>query len=102
MSACCGGAPEVVLHEEVVVREGLCHLQQRDQIARLLPHLPAGAPKTLLSHCCAAAGAHRRAHDVVRGYTSSARKAVQKPLADKAKGALDLLRRSSISCIIPH
>ena len=39
----CRGAPEVILHEEVVVREGLRHLQERDQVARLLPYLPAGA-----------------------------------------------------------
>ena len=49
MSAHCGGAPEVILHEEVVVREGLRHLQQRDQVARLLPDLPAGAFRTVLS-----------------------------------------------------
>ena len=45
----CGGAPEVVLHEQVVVREGLRHLQERDQVTRLLPHLPADSSKTLLS-----------------------------------------------------
>ena len=31
------------------MREGLRHLQQRDQVARLPPHLPARAAKALLS-----------------------------------------------------
>ena len=31
------------------MREGLRHLQQRDQVARLLSHLPAGAFRTGLS-----------------------------------------------------
>ena len=77
------------------MREGLRHLQQRDQVARLPPHLPAGASRTGSSDA-AQAGAHRRVHDVMQGCTSSVRGAVQEALAERAKGALKTLRKSSI------
>ena len=35
------GVPEVVLHEHEVVAEGLGHVHQGDQVARLPPDLPA-------------------------------------------------------------
>jgi len=36
-----GSSPEVVLQEHVVMGQGLCHFQQRYEVARLPAHLPA-------------------------------------------------------------